>query len=611
MKAGALNKRHAPKPGLGNKMSIFVIFLFLGSLAAHLMGQSGQKLVYVKNVEIHFNPPISLSTAAVQKRFQNKVYQPGLNKDVRSFFESYMKSHGYYFSKVDSVATRIEKGGDRATITIFASAGQPLRLQRISIVKWDSLSERQQSAIEDIGGLYVGKVYTDALAAILYRSVLNYFENNGYPLARIQTEGFEFLEPDDKAILIELQLNIKKGDSVTVAYLRFPHGTNKTDSYLRKLLRFRPETSYRQNNVNRYAQILRRQDFIKSVSEPLLMYDRKKHYFIDVRYEESPSTSLDGIVGYIPPPANSKEKGYFTGLVNIGIRNLYGTGRKLFIFWQKQDRYSDEFRLAYREPFVLGLPFHADFGLNRLVRDTTYIDWKYDLKLELPLNESLSAYIKFTSRQVAPDSLASRQLRLPETKSISTESGIDWDLRDNIRNPQRGIRLEVSFSLGQQKNVGPLYLLAEDSLPKNVTIQKAAADFRFFIPTFNRQVISNRIHAEGVATSGDMLRQPDLIWFGGATSLRGFREAQFLGERIAWVNSEYRFLLGPEARFFLFVDNGYLYRKTPSLEEKWLMGYGLGLRFTSPLGILQTEYGMEKGAPFREGKIHFRLINEF
>lgn len=341
------------------------------------------------------------------------------------------------------------------------------------------------------------------------------------------------------------------------------------------------------------------------------MIDRKGNYFIDLPYEESPSTSLDGIVGYIPPPVNSEEKGYFTGLVNIGIRNLFGTGRKMFIFWQKPDRFSDEFRLAYREPFVLGLPFHVDFGFNRLVRDTTYIDWKYDARLELPLNETLSAYVKLTSRQVAPDSLASRQLRLPETKSIFTETGIEWDLRDNIRNPKRGIRLEVSFSLGQQRNVGPQYLIEEDSLPKNVTIQKAAADFRFFIPTFKRQVISNRIHGEGVATSGDILREPDLIWFGGATSLRGFREAQFLGERVAWVNSEYRFLLGPETRFFLFVDNGYLYRKTPVFEEKWLTGYGLGMRFTSPLGVLQVEYGLEKGAPFREGKIHFRLINEF
>ncbi|NIV10856.1 MAG: hypothetical protein GWN62_06075, partial [Aliifodinibius sp.] len=52
------------------------------------------------------------------------------------------------------------------------------------------------------------------------------------------------------------------------------------------------------------------------------MIDGQGNYFIDVRYEEAPSTSLDGIVGYIPPPVNSEANGYFTGLINIGIRNL-------------------------------------------------------------------------------------------------------------------------------------------------------------------------------------------------------------------------------------------------------------------------------------------------
>ena len=41
------------------------------------------------------------------------------------------------------------------------------------------------------------------------------------------------------------------------------------------------------------------------------------------------------------------------------------------------------------------------------------------------------------------------------------------------------------------------------------------------------------------------------------------------------------------------------------------MGYGAGLSFPGPLGILQVDYGLAKDLNFREGKIHFRLINEF
>lgn len=570
----------------------------------------GQNIKYLKEVEVSFEPHISLSTAQFEKQFKNRVYQPQMLDEIRDSFQKFMKGNGYYFSRVDSIET-VTKQKNQITVIINSDPGNPLFLQKITIINRDSLSARQLNQITEISQSYAGKVYTSALTNSLFEGIVEYFENHGYPLARIQTQDFRFLNSENGRMLLELQLKVVKGDSVQIDYLRFPGGTDKDNTYLARLLHFNPGTPYQQERINRYPQILRRQDFIKSVHNPVLMIDNKDNYFLDVRYEEAPATTLDGIVGYIPPPINSEQNGYFTGLVNIGIRNLFGTGRKLLIFWQKQDQYSDEFRLAYREPFVLGLPFHTDVGLYRLVRDTTYIEWKYDAKFELPINESLSAYVKLTSRQVVPDSLASRQLRLPETKSLITESGIGWDVRDDIQNPRRGAHLQVSFSFGRQQNVGPPYLLAEDSLAERATIQRASVDFELFIPTFKRQVLANHIHGEGVTASENVLRLPDMIWFGGATSLRGFREAQFYGERVAWVNSEYRFLLGPQSRFFFFVDNGYFFRDIPDFQEKWLTGYGLGMRFTSPLGALQVDFGMEKGKPFREGKIHFRLINEF
>lgn len=572
---------------------------------------SAQDLIYVRGIKVQFDPTTPLSTASFQKPYQNRVYTPELIQEIRTSFDQFMKSNGYYFSHVDTIMAEVDPRNRRADIIVRSVPGKPLVLDRVSIVNADSLSGEQLKNVDAISENHTNKLYTAALTSGLYEKILQYFENNGYPLARIHTEGFRFSEDEKTEMRMELQLRIEKGDSVNVEYLRFPDGADKANTYLARLLRFKPGMGYNQQRIDRYSQILGRQDFIKSVSKPALMIDAEGNYFVDVSYQEAPSTTLDGIVGYIPPPVNSEEDGYFTGLVNMGIRNLFGTGRKLLIFWQKQDRFSDEFRLAYREPFVLGLPFHTDLGLYRLVRDTTYIEWKYDARFELPLNEFLSAYLKLTSRQVAPDSLASSQLRLPETKSVFTETGIEWDLRDQVQNPRKGIHLQVSVSLGRQENVGPPYLIEEDSLQEKVTIQKAAANLEVFIPTFRRQVFANRIHAEGISASGDILRLPDMIWFGGATSLRGYREAQFFGERVAWLNTEYRFLLGPQSRFFFFVDNGYFLRKLPVHQEKWLTGYGLGLRFTAPLGILQVDFGMEKGTPFREGKIHFRLINEF
>jgi outer membrane protein insertion porin family len=108
-----------------------------------------------------------------------------------------------------------------------------------------------------------------------------------------------------------------------------------------------------------------------------------------------------------------------------------------------------------------------------------------------------------------------------------------------------------------------------------------------------------------------VLRPPDQVWFGGARTVRGFREDQFFARRVAWLNTEYRLLLGPRTRFFVFTDNAFYSRDYPDKVDQWLTSYGLGLRLEGPLGIMQVDYGLEKGASFQEGKLHFRVINEF
>ncbi|NIW48228.1 MAG: BamA/TamA family outer membrane protein [candidate division Zixibacteria bacterium] len=500
-----------------------------------------------------------------------------------------------------------------AFLNLFIQTGGRLKLNEIGLNGIDSLPEAIRSQITEESESYTGSYYTEAVINGLFHDIINILENFGYPLASATTGEFEFREDaQEDNWLLDLSVNVQPGDSVRIAYLRFPKQKNNMSQYLQRVLRFQPGQLYREREVSKYAQILRRQEVIKQADEPVLSMDNNNEYFLSINFEEAPSTNLDGIVGYIPPPATqTDESGYFTGLINIGIRNLFGGGRKFTVFWQKQDRFSDEFRIAYREPFIFGLPFHSQFGLYRLVRDTTFIEWRYNVNFELPINESLSAFLDFSTRSVVPDSLASRQLRLPQTQSFNTETGIKWDTRDALLNPNHGINLEIAFSLGSQRNQGPQYLIEEDSLQKTITLRKIRADFSTFLPVFSQQVLANHLHLEFLENSGDMLRITDQVWFGGATSVRGFREAQFFAKRVVWLNSEYRFLLGPQSRIFLFTDNAYFTRTFPDEFDKWLTSYGMGVRFSAPLGIIQVDFGMEKGSPFQEAKVHFRVINEF
>ncbi len=592
-------------------VGIVLAFLLLrGGIAG---AQTPPRPLFLKSLVLNFDRRVNFPARRFRQQYQNRPYTPALLKEIRGKIAAQLEAEGYYFSRIAAEKTEIDSAEAAVYASLDVATGAPLQLDSVYVENPDSLPPALAGEVDEALAAVRGRTYTAALSQSLFRDVLSIFENNGYPLARLRTGNFAFRPGGDQENwALQLGLHLRPGDSVRVAYLRFPGQQNNLRPHLQRLLRFQAGEPFDAQRIEKYLRVLRRQEYLKNVQEPELALDREGNYFLNIRLEETPGTAFDGIIGYIPPPANDPSaSGYFTGLINVGIRNLFGGGRKLQVFWQKQDRFSDEFRLAYREPFVAGLPFHAGVGMQRLVRDTTFIEWQYRLGVELPLSETLSAFADVSSRNVSPDSLASRQLRLPRTASVITETGIRWDVRDDLYNPRRGVALEMAFGLSRQENQGPAYLVAEDSLLPSVTLRKVRIEFSVFLPTFQRQVLSNHFHANLIESRGEVLRLTDQVWFGGATSVRGFREAQFFGRRVFWLNSEYRFLLGPQARFFVFSDNAYFERQSPESLKKWLSSYGLGLRLNAPLGIMQIDFGLERGAPFQEGKLHIRLINEF
>ena len=568
----------------------------------------------LKAVELHFGASFEKAEKQLRESFQGQATDSALETQLRDMLLELLKSDGYYFPVIDSLQMEHEVGErqtSRAIAHIYGQTGRQLFLDSLTFSGLDSVPEILHEDILETATPYRNAVYTSALINGLFRDLLIVFENNGFPLAKLNTGAFDIRETE-KGWGLNLEVDVAPGDSISIAYLSFPKQQNNIGPYLQRTMRFQPGEQFDEQRISRYSQILSRQEFLKKVDKPVLARDADGQYFLSINFEEAPSTTLDGIVGYIPPASNQVgAEGYFTGQLNIGVRNLFGGGRKLQIFWQKPDSTSDEFRLAYREPFIFKLPIHTEVTMNRVVRGVTFIEWEYGLNFDFPLRDDLTAFLNFKNRSVFPDSLASRQLRLPITNSLATESGLHWDRRDNIKNPRKGLELRTAFEIGSQNNTGPDYLLVEDSLRKRVTVRRVSGHLGIFLPTFERQLISNELRLEFLESTGEALRLSDQFFFGGATTVRGFRESQFSAKRAFWVNSEYRFILGPQSRLFLFTDNAYYTRNVPDFKEEWLNSYGMGVRFPVPLGIVQVDFGLERGTPFREGKLHFRLLNEF
>jgi outer membrane protein insertion porin family len=326
--------------------------------------------------------------------------------------------------------------------------------------------------------------------------------------------------------------------------------------------------------------------------------------------QEGRTNTFDGIVGYVPT-GSSGESGYVTGLATISMRNLFGTGRKFGFRWQREDRFSQELGLNYLEPWVFGFPVNAGVTFFQRQQDTTFVRRATDFKAEFLVTEEFSVSAIFETEQVIPSADAGTRVFNTSTQTIGAE--LLYDTRNDAYSPTAGARYRSDYQYGNRKTRGIPPDLSGLVDPK-VSVQKFGLDLEFFLTTFSRQVIAIGLH--GRELRGGQIDEGQMYRFGGTRSLRGYRENQFLGARVAWTNTEYRFLLARRSFLYGFVDTGYYLRPSDTVRgfvrsEGFNVGYGVGVQVETGLGHLGVSYALGRGDSFSNGKIHFGLINEF
>lgn len=168
-------------------------------------------------------------------------------------------------------------------------------------------------------------------------------------------------------------------------------------------------------------------------------------------------------------------------------------------------------------------------------------------------------------------------------------SAILYDHRDDPINSRKGTFSSISFDNAQP-------FLGSDVQNRKLLMQQYA-----FVP-FRRLTLASRVQL-GFAFGRDDLLQTDRFRAGGATSVRGYAEDSLGprnafgipsgGERLLILNQEARFPMYSWANGVLFVDAGNIYAK----HEDWSslkIGYGAGLRFDTPVGLLRVDVGWPK-----------------
>jgi outer membrane protein insertion porin family len=293
------------------------------------------------------------------------------------------------------------------------------------------------------------------------------------------------------------------------------------------------------------------------------------------------------------------------------MRNLFGSGRKFSVRWQREDQRSQEFNLRYLEPWLFGQPLNAGGGFFQRQQDTSYIHRILDARIELMPADDITAGLSLRSERVIPSSDSAYVSPVPASTTVAFGGDLQMDTRSDPISPTSGARYRVEYSYGR-KRASPSAVTGTGG--GSSTVQRLLVDVELYLQVVARQVAAFGLH--GYDVRGGDVGESDMFRFGGASTLRGYRENQFLGARVAWTNAEYRFLLGRRSFFLLFFDTGYYARPADDIRsqaavEAFKYGYGIGIRVDTSIGNIGVSFALGQGDSFSTAKIHVGIINDF
>lgn len=581
--------------------------LFLSALIFCFSNSAAQ---IINDIEINGNSDFSKSDYISWILPQNLKHGDSTLDSIKSKVARELTKNGYYNFTFDEIAYDITKDSQHVNYSITIDEGDPTYINDIIISNLDSLD--LELANDKFENMKNSPFIIDELE-IYFSDLLDHFENSGYPFASINIEStFFFFDSTNEDNLVDLYIEFSKNQISSIDTIIISGNTKTKDRVIKRNLRLRKGESYSQEKIDKVPIKLNRLHFFEPVEIPAYYFNSKDKGVLQVTVEEKGTNSFDGIIGYIPP-ADDNDNGYLTGLANINLRNLFGTGRAVAFRWNKIDKYSQEIELKYLEPWVLGLPINIDLLLFQRQQDSSFVQRFINGNIDFLATESMSAALIFSQDYTIPTESDSRGFTVYNSTIFTSGVNLKIDTRDDLFVPTSGIFFLNTYKYRSKKINGPAEYVP-DTLNTSPNQYSIELDFVIHYKLLSRHIPTVGLHLREMR--GDNVEISDMYRFGGTTTLRGYRENQFIGNRLLWANVEYRYLLGRRSYAFIFTDVGYYLRgelPTINLPEVSAVkvGYGIGITFETALGLLGVSYALGEGDSFNKGKIHFGLIGEF
>lgn len=355
---------------------------------------------------------------------------------------------------------------------------------------------------------------------------------------------------------------------------------------------------YNENSLLSINQNLQNHQFV-TLEKPAQTLFTKDSTNIYLFLQKKKVNTFDGVIGF----GNDKEKKFaFNGSLNVNFRNMFNGFETINIFWQRNADKGQTFNVLTDIPYFLKTNVGININANIYRQDSTFASVKIlpSVYYHLNIKQKLGLRGNFENSSVL-DTL------YVQGKDYSKKGlGIWYEFQQPSENPlllyKTKIRAEADVikTTYSQENITAnqmyYFLFAEHNLPLR-----------------NRHWLNLRGET-ALLNSDNTFSTNELLRFGGWNSMRGFNENSLFADFYFYGNAEYRYLIGEQAFFDVFLQYGQLNNKALALKPK-LYSFGLGFNFFLPIGLMsfQISNGNEFGNPvkFNNTKIHWGILSRF
>ena len=418
----------------------------------------------------------------------------------------------------------------------------------------------------------------------------DYYQQKGYSFAKV-------VDVSNDPVTGVVTYKILEGEIEAVNFV----GNDSTQDYvIRREINTKPGTVFNRLELEKDLRRVFNLGFFSEVTPDIQPGSAPGKVIMILNIKETRTNTFNFGGGF------GEKEGWF-GFIDASMNNLLGTGQGIMVRGQSGSQMST-YQFRYTNPWFwpdklgartsLSLRRWYTIGQDIYQNNQNEVTNGWSVSIGKTYKDYYNTTYTLGSERVDPYGGSSFEAYLSDTIGVS----FAYDTRDVWMNPSKGVLYNLAFKEG---------LKHADS--GNTGFFKTSLDGNVFYP-LTKEERSPQVLAlhMGLGMGFGDVPFSELFWAGGPNTIRGYGPSDYrTGNRRFIGNIEYRLTFSDTFQGVFFFDYGDAWNAGFIETQRFISGWGPGVRMNTPLGPIRLDYGVASGKTFGEGIIHFSIGQAF